>query len=259
MDHPHGCSIFYLWSFNGSSVFIWKVRLCEECNLIPDPPDPIIIILHLQLWWNASVGITILEPLCFPRGRRVQTTGQNWTNLVKNVEIVKFHDHIWNHNEKCIQISTNMPGIGSLIREISVEIPEMWEAAKRLLLSKTKSSVLSVKWILRVSGTSSESSIARVLYGHWNFQREEESMISTWIILYNRGNLLLLYILTKIIWYCRYDIFRCYIFQTVYYVLVHLWIIKLNRKQYVMLFHSQVAVCSCTWGSHDISLGNGTC
>ena len=32
---------------------------------------------------------------------------------------------IWNHNEKCIQISTNMPGIGSLIREIAVEISEM--------------------------------------------------------------------------------------------------------------------------------------
>ena len=42
--------------------------------------------------------------------------------IVKNVEIVEFHDHIWNHDEKCIQISTNMPGIGSLFREIAVEI-----------------------------------------------------------------------------------------------------------------------------------------
>ena len=33
--------------------------------------------------------------------------------------MVEFHDHIWNHNVKCIQISTNMPGIGSLIREIA--------------------------------------------------------------------------------------------------------------------------------------------
>ena len=27
---------------------------------------------------------------------------------------------IWNHHEKCIQISTNIPVIGSLIREIAV-------------------------------------------------------------------------------------------------------------------------------------------
>ena len=46
-------------------------------------------------------------------------------NLLKNVNILEFHDHICNHNEKWIQISTNMPGIGSLIREIFVKISEM--------------------------------------------------------------------------------------------------------------------------------------
>ena len=35
---------------------------------------------------------------------------------------MEFYDHIRNHDEKCIQISTNMPGIGSLFREIAVEI-----------------------------------------------------------------------------------------------------------------------------------------
>ena len=38
------------------------------------------------------------------------------------------HDYIWNNNKKCIQISTNMPGIGPLIHEIAVEISEMWES-----------------------------------------------------------------------------------------------------------------------------------
>ena len=38
---------------------------------------------------------------------------------------MEFHDHIWNHNENCIQISTNMPGIGSLIHGIAVEISEI--------------------------------------------------------------------------------------------------------------------------------------
>ena len=36
---------------------------------------------------------------------------KNVTKCVKNVNIVEFHYHIWNHHEKCIQQSTNMPGI----------------------------------------------------------------------------------------------------------------------------------------------------
>ena len=34
---------------------------------------------------------------------------------------------IWNHHEKYIQKSTNMPGIGSLIREIDVNKSEICE------------------------------------------------------------------------------------------------------------------------------------
>ena len=56
-----------------------------------------------------------------------------------------FHDHIWNHHEKCIQISTNMPGIGSLIRKIDVKISEIWETNILFLLSKTNTRILSVK------------------------------------------------------------------------------------------------------------------
>ena len=50
---------------------------------------------------------------------------KNCTKMVKKVKIVEFHDHIWNHHEKCIQISTNMPGSGSLICEIHVKITEI--------------------------------------------------------------------------------------------------------------------------------------
>ena len=46
----------------------------------------------------------------------------NVTNLVKNVKIVECHDHIWNHHDKCIQISTNMPSIGLAIPEITCEM-----------------------------------------------------------------------------------------------------------------------------------------
>ena len=38
------------------------------------------------------------------------------------------HEHIWNHHENCIQISTNMPGIGSVNREIAFNISEMSES-----------------------------------------------------------------------------------------------------------------------------------
>ena len=54
-----------------------------------------------------------------------QTTGLKYLKIFKNVNILEFHEHIWNHHEKCIQISTNMPGIGSLIREIHINISEI--------------------------------------------------------------------------------------------------------------------------------------
>ena len=45
--------------------------------------------------------------------------------MFKNVEMLEFGGYIWNHQKKHIEISTHMPGIGSLIREIAVEISEM--------------------------------------------------------------------------------------------------------------------------------------
>ena len=40
------------------------------------------------------------------------------------IKIIELHYCIWNQHGKCIQISTNMPGIGSSISEIS-EISEV--------------------------------------------------------------------------------------------------------------------------------------
>ena len=42
---------------------------------------------------------------------------QNCVKCSKNVEILEFGNNIWNHREKCIQISTHMPSIGSIINE----------------------------------------------------------------------------------------------------------------------------------------------
>ena len=50
---------------------------------------------------------------------------KNWTKFVKNVNIVELHGHIWNHHGKCIQQSTNMAVIGSLIREIDINISQI--------------------------------------------------------------------------------------------------------------------------------------
>ena len=38
--------------------------------------------------------------------------------MFKNVTILEFGDYIWNHHEKCIEISTNKPGIGFEICEM---------------------------------------------------------------------------------------------------------------------------------------------
>ena len=75
----------------------------------------------------------------------MQKTGQKITHFVKNVKIVEFHDHIWNPHEKCIQISTNMPGIGSLIRKIGLEIKAFCEGKPPFLHGDSISRVLSIK------------------------------------------------------------------------------------------------------------------
>ena len=49
------------------------------------------------------------------------------TKMFKNVNIIEFSYFSWNHHEKCIEISTNMPSTGLVIREIDVDICANWE------------------------------------------------------------------------------------------------------------------------------------
>ena len=65
------------------------------------------------------------------------STRQAWADdhtkchqMFKNVKILEFGGYIWNHREKCIEISTNMLGIGLAI----CEIKEFWET-KHFVLS----------------------------------------------------------------------------------------------------------------------------
>ena len=89
---------------------------------------------HLSIYVNekeifsSAIKYYQLSVTCFSfqnHRKRVQTTGQKFNTFLKNVKIFEFHDHIWNQHKKCIQISTNMPGIGSIFREIAVKISEI--------------------------------------------------------------------------------------------------------------------------------------
>ena len=58
--------------------------------------------------------------LYFSRGRlNKQTTSWTFYKSSKNSKFLNLVTIIWNHHEKCIQISTNMPDIGLEICEIS--------------------------------------------------------------------------------------------------------------------------------------------
>ena len=64
--------------------------------------------------------------LHFPRDRCLQTTIQNCTKCFKNVKIIECHfTNIWNHLMKCIQISTNVPIISSVILEIDIKVRQI--------------------------------------------------------------------------------------------------------------------------------------
>ena len=75
----------------------------------------------------------MVRPL--PCGRCEQTTGTTFHTNFKEFQTLKCPDLIWNHREKYIQISTNMPGIGPLIREIDVTISEIGYLSKHFFFS----------------------------------------------------------------------------------------------------------------------------
>ena len=55
--------------------------------------------------------------------------------IFKNSKIQKFGDDIQIHHEKCIEISTNMPSIGSEIPEIAFEISEFLRKSKSVCMA----------------------------------------------------------------------------------------------------------------------------
>ena len=89
-------------------------------HLILDPFSVYIFISYTSL---SSFGSVNTYHAADESRRQVKC----FINLVKNVNILEFHDHIWNHHEKYIEISTNMPSIGLVIPELTCEMLEFWE------------------------------------------------------------------------------------------------------------------------------------
>ena len=56
--------------------------------------------------------------------------------FVKNVKILESGDYIWNHHEKCIKTSTNMPGIGLEIPEIAFEMSDFLRKSKGFCMAE---------------------------------------------------------------------------------------------------------------------------
>ena len=69
--------------------------------------------------------------------------------MFRNFQIIEFQNYIWNHHGKCIQISTNMPGIGLVVREIAFEFGIILRKQTRFcFISETNGRVLSVNAFL---------------------------------------------------------------------------------------------------------------
>ena len=93
---------------------------------LPLPCSCIFIALYWSYWFIEHVSCTIKR---YHNSLHAAGMGRrqfkNVTKVSTKVKIVEYHDKIWNYHEKCIQISTNMPGIGSLIHEIHVKITKI--------------------------------------------------------------------------------------------------------------------------------------
>ena len=85
----------------------------------------ILLITAVIVGSHAEHGFTfILSELITFNAAGVCSAYDRSKMLQKISKFKRFHCYIWNHNEKCIQISTNMPGIGFKIGERDVDI---WE------------------------------------------------------------------------------------------------------------------------------------
>ena len=104
-------------------------------------------LFHLCLSLEEAVVDVVYFLNAFHAAGECRRQVKKLSKCAKNVKIVEFHYRIWNHNEKCIKISTNMPGIGSLIREIYINISEIGESKQRFCSVKPMPVFEVLKWL----------------------------------------------------------------------------------------------------------------
>ena len=80
--------------------------------------------------------------------------------MFKNVNILEFGDDIQIHHEKCIEISTNMPSIGSEIPEITFEISELLSELNSFCMTN----LMAVCQVLMATGNTKASRDGRDLF-----------------------------------------------------------------------------------------------
>ena len=118
------CSTLWLHGYGGSRWSCYDTMNSSTCCYAAIRHTEHILSFFVFAWltWDLIESLMLSA-----RQASADDRSKKLTNWVKNVNIVKFHDHIWNHHEKCIQISTNMPSIGLVIPEIACEMFAFWE------------------------------------------------------------------------------------------------------------------------------------
>ena len=73
--------------------------------------------------------------------------------------MIELHPYIWNHHEKCIRISTNMPSIGLVICEIGFEI---FRILRKLSETNDDGTVLRVLLTLTMRQARADDKISKM-------------------------------------------------------------------------------------------------
>ena len=106
-------------------------------------------------------------------GKGYVQTIDKFHKISQNFTILEFRDYIWNHHEKCILMSTNIPSIGSVISQIG---SDFWEKKKTPfknvnfpMLSSVDSTDYSFpQYIALYQFSRVYTLFTKTLYWHWN-------------------------------------------------------------------------------------------
>ena len=142
-QHLHSDTSFLLRTLQTRLIETMQGMLCSRCDQVILCVCPGISQRHnnfsLVLFLSKHARtLDIINAFHAAGECRRQGTG---TKCSKNFKIPEFGDYIWNHHTKYIQISTNMPAIGSVIHKIDGKNQNKLTKVKRLLRVKSMPAV----------------------------------------------------------------------------------------------------------------------